>query len=49
MFERALLATDFSGYSEKMMECVGEIPGIKDIVLLHVIDPKRFCYWEESR
>ncbi len=49
MFEKALLATDFSAYSEKMMECVGEIPGVRDIVLLHVIDPKRFGYWEESR
>ncbi len=49
MFEKVLFATDFSGYAEKMTECMGEIPRVKEIVLLHVIDPKRFGYWEESQ
>ncbi len=37
MFEKILLATDFSKHAEKMVECVGEIPGIKEVVLLHVL------------
>ena len=49
MFEKVLFATDFSDYSEKMTDCIGEVPGVKEIVLLHVIDPKRFGYWEASQ
>jgi hypothetical protein len=32
-----LIATDFSKYAEKIIDCVGEIPGIKEVVLLHVL------------
>jgi len=37
MYEKILIATDFSKYSEKIVSCIGEIPGIKDVVLLHVL------------
>lgn len=37
MFEKVLIPTDFSKYAEAMTECVSEIPGVKEIVLLHVI------------
>ncbi len=48
MFERILYATDFSDYAQKITECLGEIPGIKEIVIQHVIDPKGTAYGEES-
>lgn len=48
MFERVLYATDFSEYAQKIMECLCEIPGIKEIIVLHVIDTKRIAYGEES-
>ena len=48
MFERVLHATDFSVYAQKIMECLGELPGIKEIIVLHVIDTKRIAYGEES-
>lgn len=48
MFERVLYATDFSVYAQKIMECLGELPGIKEIIVLHVIDTKRIAYGEES-
>ena len=37
MYEKILVATDFSKYAEKINDCVGEIPGVKEIVLLHVL------------
>jgi len=37
MYERILIATDFSKYSEKISACVSEIPGLKEVVLLHVL------------
>jgi nucleotide-binding universal stress UspA family protein len=37
MYEKILLATDFSKYSEKISSCLVEIPGIKEVVLLHVL------------
>ena len=39
MFERVLIPTDFSKYSLKVIECIKELPGVKDVVLLHVIGP----------
>lgn len=38
MFERVLVPTDFSRYSHKMLECIGEIPGVMEVVLLNVLD-----------
>jgi len=37
MFEKVLVAVDFSRYSQKVLECVGEIPGLKEIILLNVV------------
>ena len=37
MFEKVLVPTDFSKHAKKVIECVGEIPGIKQVVLLSVI------------
>jgi hypothetical protein len=48
MFERVLYATDFSEYAQKITECLGEIPGINEIIILHVIDTKRIAYGEEN-
>ena len=38
MFEKVLIPTDFSRYSSKIIECIAEIPGMKEVVLLHVLD-----------
>jgi nucleotide-binding universal stress UspA family protein len=38
MFEKVLVPTDFSKYAQKVVECIGELPGLKEIVLLHVVD-----------
>lgn len=37
MFEKILIPTDFSKHARKVIECAGQIPGVKDVVLLHVI------------
>ncbi len=38
MFEKVLFPTDFSEYAKKNLECVGEIPGVREVTLLHVVD-----------
>jgi nucleotide-binding universal stress UspA family protein len=38
MFEKVLFPTDFSEYAEKTLDCISEIPGTKEVVLLHVVD-----------
>jgi nucleotide-binding universal stress UspA family protein len=38
MFEKVLLPTDFSKDAQELLACVGDIPGIKEVILLHVID-----------
>ncbi len=38
MFEKVLFATDLSTYAQKTFECIEDIPGVKEIVLLHVVD-----------
>ena len=38
MFEKVLVPTDFSRYALKMLDCIGEIPGQREIVLLNVVD-----------
>jgi nucleotide-binding universal stress UspA family protein len=37
VFEKILIPTDFSKHARKVIECVGWIPGVKEIVLLNVI------------
>jgi len=39
MFEKVLVPTDFSSYSQKVLECIRALPGVKDVVLLHIIGP----------
>lgn len=38
MFEKVLLPTDFSGDAQKLLACVGDIPGVHDVILLHIVD-----------
>ena len=38
MFRKVLVALDFSAYSQKIFDCISEIPGIQEVVLLHVVD-----------
>jgi nucleotide-binding universal stress UspA family protein/GNAT superfamily N-acetyltransferase len=37
MFSKVLVATDFSRHANRMLECIGSVPGIQEIVLVHVI------------
>lgn len=37
-FEKVLVALDFSAYSQKIFDCISEVPGIQEVVLLHVVD-----------
>ena len=37
MFRRVLVATDFSRYADRTLECIGEIPGMEEILLVHVL------------
>ena len=39
MFQKILVPTDFSKYSEKILECVRELPGAKEVVLLNIVGP----------
>lgn len=41
MFEKVLVALDFSPYSQKILDRISEIPGIQEVVLLHVVDATR--------
>jgi nucleotide-binding universal stress UspA family protein len=41
MFEKVLVALDFSPSSQKILDSIGEIPGIQEVVLLHVVDATR--------
>ena len=38
MFENVLVALDFSEHSQKNLEYICEIPGVKVVTLLHVVD-----------
>jgi nucleotide-binding universal stress UspA family protein len=37
VFEKVLIPTDFSDYSKKVIECIGDVPGVKEVVLLNVL------------
>jgi nucleotide-binding universal stress UspA family protein len=39
MFPRVLLPTDFSPHAERTVNCIADIPGIGDLLLLHVLEP----------
>lgn len=38
MFERILVPTDFSDHAKKTLICLTKIPGIREVVLLHIVD-----------
>jgi len=38
MFPRVLLPVDFSPYTLRTVQCIGEIPGVQDLLLLHVLE-----------
>jgi nucleotide-binding universal stress UspA family protein/GNAT superfamily N-acetyltransferase len=38
MFPRVLLPTDFSPHAERTVQCIAEVPGIEDLILLHVLE-----------
>jgi nucleotide-binding universal stress UspA family protein len=42
MFAKVLFPTDFSEYSLSVLSCVADIPKIREIVLLHIIDATHF-------
>ena len=48
MFEKVLIPTDFSRYTSKMAECVTEIPGTREVVLLNVLDASNPKLLEKS-
>ncbi len=37
MFQKVLFPTDFSANAHKTLGCISEIPGVKEVVLLHVV------------
>ena len=41
MFEKVLVALDFSVYSQKILDRISEIPGIQEVVLVHIVDTNR--------
>ena len=49
MFEKVLIPTDFSSHAEKVIECVGEIPGVKEVMLLNVVArPAITRFWDPA-
>lgn len=49
MFEKILFPMDFSLHSLKIIECLGEIPGIKEVIVLHVVDTDKIAHMEETQ
>lgn len=37
MFEKVLVPTDFSKHAQEVVKCIGEVPGIKEVVLMSVL------------
>jgi len=47
MFEKVLIPTDFSKHAQKVIECVGQIPGVKEVLLLNVVArPTITRFWD---
>jgi nucleotide-binding universal stress UspA family protein len=38
LFEKILFPTDLSGYAIKSLDCVADLPDVREIILLHVVD-----------
>jgi nucleotide-binding universal stress UspA family protein len=41
MFRKVLFATDFSDYAKKALDCIAGLPGVREILLLHVLEEAR--------
>jgi len=41
MFEKVLVALDFSPYSQKILDRITRVPGMQEVILLHVVDATR--------
>ena len=48
MFRNVLFPTDFSGHAKRALECVTGLPGIQEVVLLHVADLRGTGRWGEQ-
>jgi nucleotide-binding universal stress UspA family protein len=38
LFDTILFPTDLSGYAIKSLDCIADLPGVREVILLHVID-----------
>jgi nucleotide-binding universal stress UspA family protein len=38
LFEKILFPTDLSGYAIKSLDCIADLPGVREVILLHVVD-----------
>ena len=38
MYNKILVPTDFSSYAHRVQDCLAAVPGIEEIVLIHVLD-----------
>jgi nucleotide-binding universal stress UspA family protein len=41
MFEKVLFPTDFSEYAKKTLDCIAGFPGVRDVILFHVVEGTR--------
>jgi nucleotide-binding universal stress UspA family protein len=48
MFRNVLFPTDFSGHAKRALECVTGLPGIQEVILLHVADLRDTSRWGEQ-
>ena len=47
MFEKVLVPTDFSAHAHKVLECVGNIQYVKEVVLLNAVArPTLTRFWD---
>ncbi len=40
MFEKVLVPTDLSEHSKRVLDCVGQLPGVKEVILLNIVAGK---------
>jgi nucleotide-binding universal stress UspA family protein len=38
LFDTILFPTDLSGYAIKSLDCIADLPGVREVILLHVVD-----------
>ena len=37
MFKRILFPTDFSDYARRVMDCIADLPGVEEVVIVHIV------------